>query len=86
MPWWQEPTYDGIQIYLYKNIRLFNWSKCNQAHSHYTTKNTVFKLFFLLKNPIFNILSDIVSDLTSSDIVVFVVRRRLVLSNFEELQ
>jgi hypothetical protein len=77
---------NGIKNLPLQNFRLLNWPKCNQVHSYFTTQNTVWKFSFLLKKPIFNILSDIVTDVTSFDFVVFVVRRRLVLPNFGELQ
>jgi hypothetical protein len=86
MSWWQGPTYDGIQIYLYKISVCSIGQNVTKFILTIPSRIQFGNISFLLKKSFFNILSDIVSNVTSFDFVVFVVRRRLVLPNFGELQ
>jgi len=79
-------THDVIQIYFYKISVCSIDQNVTKLVLIIPPRIQFVKLFFLLKNLIFNTLSDIISDLTSFDFVVFVVMRRLVLLNFKELQ
>ena len=86
MPWRQGLTYNGIQMYLYKISVCSIGQNVTKPILTLPPRIQFGKLFFLLKNLIFNTISNIILDLTSFGFVVFVVGRRLVLPNFEKLQ